>query len=154
MFRFPLQCAATAVVHVHVPATELTSGVRAGVHSTRLENGRGSRGCRVALGKSIRQCPPITRQSGIILCEKRVESPRAGSVTLDTISTEQSIALQGLHPRINIVATIVVTAHKHLVHSSQQDQLHRWSALAERRNGRLKKRSLHLRRRLLTAFLG
>jgi len=139
MFRFPLQCAATAVVHVHVPATELTTGVRAGVleRSARPENGRGSRGCRVALGKSIRQCPPITRQSGIILCEKRVESPRAGSVTLDTISIEQSIALQGL-------SVIVLTSSP--LSSSQRTSIRHTlpneisfivrSGLAERRNGR------------------
>lgn len=44
------------------------------------ENGERS-GIRRNLGKSIRQCPPITRQSGLILGEKRVGSPRARSVT-------------------------------------------------------------------------
>lgn len=33
-------------------------------------------------GKSIRWCPPVTRQSGLILCEERVGSLRARSVNV------------------------------------------------------------------------
>lgn len=53
-------------------------------------------------GESIRGCPPVTRQSGLILCEERVGNPRARSVT-------SAILIRTVHcTRVFIVVVIVV----------------------------------------------
>lgn len=95
-----------SVVHIHVLATDLTAVVCASVHypfpgwSTR-----DVRGCKWRdTDKSIRQCPPVTRQSGLIVRGERVESPRARLVR-QRLSSEQSIAL-------HVVVIVVVTPRR------------------------------------------
>lgn len=65
------------------------------------ENGECS-GIRRNPSESIRQCPPVTRQSGLILREKRVGSPRARSVT-------SPILIRTVH-WISVVFVVVIVA--------------------------------------------